>query len=86
MCQKLTKKVEEELEELREDVGFYFEKFEKTEAKADKIRFYFSVMRYYALLCQIDNNPQNQLLYQRAKENYDRVVPVGEIYSHHHKT
>lgn len=82
MPQKEIKKV---LEGILEDLNFYLERFEKTNSKADGLRFYFSVMRYYEILSREDDNEDNRLLYQRSKENYDSLFPSGDYFSMNRK-
>lgn len=85
MSEKNFTELEEILKEIREDIGFHFDRFEKTNSKADELRFYFSVTRYYEILSREEDNEDNRLLYQRSKENYERLFPNRDVFSMNRK-
>ncbi len=81
MSEKYSAELEGILEEIREDIGFYFERFEKTKSRADERRFYFSVVRYYKLQYEKEPSKNNEVLYERAKENWDRLFTEEDVFS-----
>ena len=85
MSQNLSKDTKKIFEEILEDINFYFDRLEKTHSKEDELRFYFSVMKYYEILCKENNIPDNKILYQRAKENYDKLFLIGKVFSPNRK-
>lgn len=80
MSQNLSEQVEKELEELRDDIKYFFQKLNKTESEADEIRYRFSVRKFYEVMLNAGREEYKQE-YENAKEKYEALFPIKEVFS-----